>query len=101
MGRSAGQLHFGADLDDLVKAAEKRINNPRIKLSAFFFLYDFSGVVNGKRVFVGSFRGKRVECVRKSDNSARERNSIACEPPGIAGAIPSFVVGKGNLSRQA
>ena len=71
----------------------------RVEVGAAFGIDYIQRVARGDGILVDAHRNERVEHVGDRHYPGGKRDRFAFEPAGIAGAVPAFVVGSGDLLR--
>src|SRR6266851_366929 len=83
--------------DLVVVEGVERLDHRRVELQPGEASHLANRVWHGPRRLVRPFMGERVEDIGDRDDAAAERYLVACESVRIAGSVPPFVVGPGDL----
>ena len=90
-----------ANRRDLVHRAEEGVEQAGLELTAAKLSHDRNGLVERQSGAVHAVARQRVEDVGDRGDPGRLRNLLALQPPGVAGAIPPFMVSQCDLGRGA
>src|SRR5204862_63838 len=95
--KQAKAMMFALAKDDPDRAAG--VGHPRVELCAALLGDQPDRLLHGPGRLVGPVVGQRVEDVCHGHDPAAQRDRLAGQPRGIAGAVPVLVMREGDLGR--
>src|SRR5690348_11690892 len=93
-----GLVETVANVDELLLARQERVDHVGIEVAAAFFNNHRPGHVVSESVFVNPLGCKSIVYIGDGDNSAAQRNALAFEPGGIAGAVNPLMMRGGDVA---